>query len=76
MSAPAIVDPTEVTRQQEAHRHMHNLCSMATYSATMDKATAKQLLQVEWVFCHGEARNIKVKHLGLGVYKVYSEPRP
>ncbi len=68
---PALVpDAAEVTRI------FHNLCVMPSWSTTTNRATAKRVLESEWVFCNGDMRDIRVKHLGLGVYKVYSEPRP
>ena len=64
------VDETEVSR------HLNHASVMPGWNATMNRATAKRLLESEWVFCNGDMRDIRVKHLGLGVYKVYTEQRP
>lgn len=58
----------------DSHRVLSNLASMPAYNTTTDKATAKSLLESESVFCNGDLRRIRVKSLGLGVYKVWSEP--
>lgn len=60
----------------EVSRHLHNFSTMPDWSFTTNRATAKKMLESEWVFCNGDMRDIKVKHLGLGVYKVYTEQRP
>lgn len=59
---------------KEYQRILNNLSSVPEYHITTDKITAKKLLESESVFCNGDLRNIKVKHLGLGVYKVFSKP--
>lgn len=58
----------------DARRILGNLASVPTYNTTTDKATAKSLS--ESVFCNleGDLRRIRVKSLGLDVYKVWSEP--
>lgn len=60
----------------EVNRILNNLSSFALSNTTCDKATAKAVLEHEYVFCRGDMRDIRVKHLGVGVYKVYSEQRP
>lgn len=58
----------------EVHRIMSFLCSMAAATSTTDRKTAKEILMSETLFCNGELREIKVKHLGVGVYKVFTVP--
>ena len=70
MSASKPADPAEVSRW------LHNLASFPGWSGTTDRATAKALLESEWLFCHGDMRDIRVKHMGLGVYRVWTEARP
>lgn len=64
------VDPKEVAR------YLHNFSSMPSWNGTVNQATARELLKHECVFCRGDIRDIRTKHLGLGVYKVYTEPKP
>ncbi len=52
--------------------YMNNMASMPSWSTTTDRATAQALLKYEWIFCRSDRRDIRVKHLGLGVYKVYT----
>jgi hypothetical protein len=59
----------------EVARHLSNLSSVPGWNLTTDKVTARALLAHEWVFCQGDMRDICVRHLGLGVYKVWTEPR-
>lgn len=59
-------DPSEVSR------HLGNLSSIPGWNLTTDRATARAVLEHEWVFCRGDRRDIRVTHLGLGVYKVYT----
>lgn len=63
-------DPIEVSRI------LNCLSSHAGWNTTTDKATARAVLESEWVFCNGDMRDIRVKHLGVDVCKVYSEERP
>ena len=56
------------------HDHLNNLASSPLYAATTDKKTAKALLEHDTVFCRGDLRRIMVKHRGLGVYSVFTEP--
>jgi hypothetical protein len=62
-----LVDPAEV------RRILSNLSSMPGHTTTTDRATARELVSHEFVFCGGLVRRILVKHLGVGVYKVYTE---
>ena len=62
--------------QQEVSRLLNCLSGMALFTTTTDKTTARKVLESEFVFCNGLIRNIKVKHLGVGIYKLYSEERP
>ena len=64
------------TQSQEAARILENLSSMAGFNTTTDKATARAVIEHQWIFCHGEIRDIRTKHLGVGVYKIFSEGRP
>ena len=56
----------------EYQRILSNLSSMALFNTTTDKVTARKVLESEFVICQGVIRFIQVKHLGLGVYKVYT----
>jgi hypothetical protein len=56
------------------HDHLCNLAASPLCVAITDKKTAKTLLEQDTVFCRGDLRRIVVKHLGLGVYKVSTEP--
>ncbi len=60
----------------EVTRHLHNLSVIPGWNTTTTKEIATELLKSEWVFCNGYMRDIVVKHLGLGVYRVSSTPRP
>ncbi len=68
--------PKLVADSLEVSRILGNLSSMPGWNTTTDKATAKKVLESEWVFCNGDMRDIRVKHLGLGVYKIFSEEKP
>ncbi len=72
MKTPTLTteDSTEVTRW------LHNLSVNPGWNGTTNKAVARALLETEWVFCNGDIRDIRVKSLGLGVYKVWTETRP
>ena len=63
-------DAAEVTRT------LHNMAVMPGWNTTANRAVARRLLESEWLFCNGDIRDIRVTHLGLGVYKVYTEARP
>lgn len=65
-----------VANDTEVSRCLHNFSVFAGWNTTTDKATAKKLLESEWVFCNGDMRDIRTKHLGLGIYRVYTEQRP
>lgn len=56
------------------HEHLNNLATSPLCVAITDKKTAKALLEQDTVFCCGDLRRIVVKHRGLGVYKVFTEP--
>ncbi len=56
------------------HEHLNNFASSPLCVAITDKKTAKALLEQDTVFCRGDLRRIVVKHRGLGVYKVFTEP--
>ena len=56
----------------EHHRILSNLSSMADFNTTTDKATARKILESEFVICQGVIRFIQVERLGLGVYKIYT----
>jgi len=73
MSNPNTLSPEDAA---EVSRFQHNLASMPGWNGTTNRAVAKALLETEWLFCRGDIRDIRVKHLGLGVYKVYTEIRP
>lgn len=60
----------------EVNRWLHNLAVMPGWNGTTNKAVAKKLLESEWLFCNGSVRTIRVKPLGLGVYKVFTEALP
>lgn len=62
--------------ESEITRHLHNFSVMPGWNSTANKEVARKLLESEWVFCNGDMRDIRVKHMGLGVYKVYTEQRP
>ena len=66
----------KTTDEAEINRHITNFSVAERYSVIGTKAVAKRLLETEFVFCNGDMRDIRVKHLGLGVYKVYTEQRP
>lgn len=66
----AQVNPREVSRL------LNCLSGIPLFTTTTDKATARKVLESEFVFCNGLMRDIKVKHLGVGVYKLYSKERP
>ena len=57
----------------EEMRILSNLGSMPGHTTTVDRAMAKALVFHETVFCGGYLRNIRAKHLGVGVYKIYTE---
>jgi len=59
---------------QEVHRILCNLSSMPGFHTTTNRATAAAVVGHETVFCNGDLRNIRLKSLGAGVYKIYSEP--
>lgn len=61
--------------EQEVSRILNCLSGIAAFTTTTSKAIAKRLLEFEFVFCYGDIRDIKVKALGLGVYKIYSTKR-
>jgi len=56
----------------EEHRHLSNFSSMPEWHTTADRSMAKALVSHETVFCNGLLRYIRCKHLGAGVYKVYT----
>ena len=66
---------TKTADAQEVSRTLHNLSVYRDWNTTVDRATAKALLEYEWVFCNGYMRDIRVKHLGLGVYKVFTSAK-
>lgn len=57
----------------EVSRILSNLCSMRGYNATCDKKVAQELVSSSPVFCLGELREIRAKHIGVGVYRVTTE---
>lgn len=59
----------------EYSRLLNNLSSMPGFNGTTNRKVAKKLLENEWVFCNGDIREIRVKNLGLGVYKFWSEQK-
>ena len=59
----------------KVHDILCTMSSLPLWNTTTDKATAKAVLETEFVFCYGEIRDIRVKHLGIGVYKVFTELR-
>jgi hypothetical protein len=65
-----------MSTETEVTRFLHNFSTCPGWNGTVDKPTAKKLLESEWVFCNGTMRDIRAKHLGLGVYKVFTEPKP
>lgn len=69
MSTAAQADTAEVSR------YLNNFSVMPDWNGTVNKATAKALLYHEWVFCNGIIRDIRSKHLGCGVYKVFTIER-
>lgn len=68
--------PLTSAESAEVTRWLNNLSVMPSWNGTTSKAVAKSLLEPEWVFCNGDIRDVRVKHLGLGVYKVWTEQRP
>jgi len=66
--------PSDIS--SEVSRHLHNFSVNPGWTSTTSKDVAKGLLESEWVFCNGRMRDIRAKHLGLGVYKVFTEERP
>jgi hypothetical protein len=67
---------TDAVDDSEVTRYLHNFSVCPGWNGTVSKAIAKRLLESEWVFCNGDMRDIRAKHLGCGVYKVYTEQRP
>jgi hypothetical protein len=61
--------------QAEYEYCLRGLSSMPAWNTTTTKEVARKLLKSELIVCNGDIRDVKVKHLGLGVYKVYSEAR-
>lgn len=55
------------------NRILNNLCQGAT--TTCDRKTLKELLLLTggWTMAQGHGCNIRNKHLGAGVYKVWLE---
>jgi hypothetical protein len=57
----------------EYSRHLNNLSVCPDWNTTVDKTMAKALLESDFVFCNGLIRYIRSKHLGCGVYRIYTE---
>jgi hypothetical protein len=56
----------------ELIRIKHNLSSFPEFKTTTTKNVAKELLLSNPIFCRGDFRKAKAKHIGLGVYEVSS----
>ena len=56
----------------EVRRIRCNLSSMEAYRTETDRPTAKAILMDGFVICNGYNRNVRTKHLGCGVYEVFS----
>lgn len=59
--------------QSEVSRILSNLSSMPGHTTTGNKALAAELVGHDFLFCNGELRYIRAKHLGAGVYRIYTE---
>ena len=66
----------KLVNKDDVRRFLGNASTNPNWNTTTDKATAKKVLEHEWVFCNGLIRDICVKYLGLGVYKIYTQERP
>lgn len=64
-----------MSTHEEVHRLLNVFSSFASATSTVGPDVAEALLKQEFVFCHGDIRDIRTKHLGLRVYKVYTEAR-
>ena len=59
----------------EVSRILGNMSTCPGFTTTTDRATAKRVLESDFVFCQGELCDITVKHRGLGVYAVSAVKR-
>jgi hypothetical protein len=61
----------------EAYRVLNFLAAMPTGTSTVTKKQLKEILTSTggWMLACGAAYDICSKHLGVGIYKIYLEPR-
>lgn len=68
----ALVNLVENT-DAEYRTTLNNLSMQPNFSTiTRNKELVRKLLEDEYVFCNGDMRDIKVKKLGLGLYKIFT----
>lgn len=67
--------PLTPTESAEVNHLIQFFSGFAIGTTTTTKRIAHGLLQHEFVFCRGDMRDFRVKHLGVGVYKVWTEAR-
>lgn len=67
MSGKKQADPARVSQI------INFLCGMPGGHTTDNLATAKAVLEHDTIFCNGLLRQIRTKHLGCGVYRIFTE---